>query len=96
MSDSCCGGGNEQRNTGHERYKELVNEHYKEPAAVNGLFDDVMTSVLKALVSNITSWNQTWKSTLGSDYCRVIDVFEDYYFIYWLLATSLNIGGYLI
>ena len=32
--------------------KELVNEHYKEPAAVNGLFDDVTTSVLKALVSD--------------------------------------------
>ena len=32
--------------------EELVNEHYKEPAAVRGLFDDVTTSVLKALVSD--------------------------------------------
>ena len=46
MSDGCCAAGGEQC-TGHERYKELVNEHYKEP--VNGLFD-VTTSVLKALV----------------------------------------------
>ena len=28
-----------------KRYEELVNEHYKEP--VNGLLDDMTTSVLK-------------------------------------------------
>ena len=33
-----------------KRYEELVNEHYNEP--VNGLFDDVTTSVLKTLVSD--------------------------------------------
>ena len=33
-----------------KRYAELVNEHLKEP--VNGLFDDVTTSVLKTLVSD--------------------------------------------
>ena len=33
-----------------KRYKEFVNEHYKEP--VNRLFDDVTPLVLKALVSN--------------------------------------------
>ena len=33
-----------------KRYKELVNEHWKKP--VNRLFDDVTTSVLKALVSD--------------------------------------------
>ena len=33
-----------------KRYVELVNEHHKEP--VIGLFDDLMTSVLEALVSD--------------------------------------------
>ena len=33
-----------------KRYEELVNEHCNEP--VNGLFDNMMTSVLKALVLN--------------------------------------------
>ena len=33
-----------------KRYEDLVNEHYKEP--VNGLFYDVTTSGLKALVSD--------------------------------------------
>ena len=32
------------------RYEDLVNEHYKQP--VNGKFDDVTASVLKALMSN--------------------------------------------
>ena len=41
-------GGNNVQVT--KRYEELVNEHYKEP--VNGLFNDVTVSVLKALVSN--------------------------------------------
>ena len=36
----CCGARREQH-IGHERYVELVNQHYKEP--VIGLFDDVMT-----------------------------------------------------
>ena len=31
-------------------YEDLVNEHYKEP--VNGKFDDVTASVLKALMSD--------------------------------------------
>ena len=31
-------------------YEELANEHYKKP--VNRLFDDLATSVLKALVSD--------------------------------------------
>ena len=47
---------------------------------MNRLFDDMMTSVLKALVSYVTSRNQTWKSTLGSDYLRVIDVIGIYFF----------------
>ena len=34
-----------------KRYKDLVNEHYKEP--VNGNFDDVTASVLKALMSDV-------------------------------------------
>ena len=34
----------------HEKYEELVNEHYKEP--VSGLFDDVTASVLRTLVSD--------------------------------------------
>ena len=65
---------------------------------MNGLFDDVTTSVLKALATDVTSRNQTWKSTLGIDYMylRVTEVFENCYFIYWFLATSFNIGGYLI
>ena len=33
-----------------KRYVELVNEHYKE--LVMGLFDDMITSALKALVSD--------------------------------------------
>ena len=33
-----------------KRYKELVNERYKKPE--NRLFDDVMASTLKALVSD--------------------------------------------
>ena len=39
-----------------------------------GLFDDVMISVLEAMVS--MSQNQMWKSMLKSDYLRVVDVFE--------------------
>ena len=63
---------------------------------MNGLFGDVTTSVLKALVSDVTSRNQMWKSTLRSDYLRVIDISENYFSIYWFLATSFNISGYLI
>ena len=33
-----------------KKYEDLVNEHYKEP--VNGIFDDVTTSVLEALMSD--------------------------------------------
>ena len=33
-----------------KKYKDLVNEHYKKP--VNGMLDDVMTSVLEALISD--------------------------------------------
>ena len=62
---------------------------------MNGLFDDVTTSVLKALVSNITSRNQTWKSTLGSDYLRVIDVIETYFFYLYigLFLQTLILAG---
>ena len=49
MSNSSYGAGREQR-TSHERYEELVNEHFKEP--VVRLFDDVTASVLETLVSN--------------------------------------------
>ena len=35
-----------------KRYVELVNGHYKEP--VNGLFDDVTPSMLKAMVSDMS------------------------------------------
>ena len=55
-----------------KRYKKLVNEYNKKPAAVN-----MTTSVLKALVSDVTSRKQTWKSTSGSDYPKVIDAFEN-------------------
>ena len=44
MSDGSYTAEREQR-IGHERYQELVNEHYIQP--VNGMFDNMMTSVLK-------------------------------------------------
>ena len=80
MSDCCCGAGNEQCK-GHK------------PPALNGFFD-VTTSVLKALVSDVMSWNQTWKSTLGSDYLRVIDVFGKLFllFIGFLQTNSISAG----
>ena len=38
-----------------KRYEELVNEHHKQP--VNWLFDNIMASVIKALVSDESESN---------------------------------------
>ena len=40
--------------------------------------------------------SQMWKSMLESDYLRVLVVFENCFFIYWLLAMNFNIVHYLI
>ena len=82
MSDCCCGAGKEQC-TCHE------------PPALNGLLDNVTTSVLKTLVSDVTSRNQTWKSTLGSDYLRIIDVLENYLFYLFLFIGFLQTNSIL-
>ena len=56
-----------------KRYEELVNEHLKEP--VNGLFDDVTTSVLiKTLVSDES------ESDMEVNVVRVVGVLENYFF----------------
>ena len=54
---------------------------------MNGLFEDMTTSGFKALVSDVMSRNQTWKSMLRSDYLMVIDVSKTYSFF---LLVSCN------
>ena len=62
---------------------------------MNGLLDnvDVTTSALKILVFDESESDM---EVVGSDYLRVVDVFENYFFIYWFLANNFNIDGYLI
>ena len=62
---------------------------------MNGLLDDVdvMTSALKILVSDVL---ESDVEVVGNDYLRVVDVFENYFSIYWFLANNFNIDGYLI
>ena len=45
-----------------KRYVELVNEHYKE--RVTKRFDDVLTSVIRELVSNESKSNMEVKVTI--------------------------------
>ena len=69
-----------------KRYVDLVNEHYKEPGIK--LFDDVMTSVIRALVSDESELSQTWKSMLQSDHLRG-DVSENYLFYLLVYCDEL-------
>ena len=57
--------------------------------AVNGLFDDVTTPVLKALVSHESESDV--KSMLGSVYLRVGDVFENYFVHLYIVFLQRNL-----
>ena len=63
-------------------YIHLVNEHYKEPGIK--MFDDVTTSVIRALVSD------------ESEFIWVVMFLKITCSIYWCTAMNINIGGYLI
>ena len=85
MSDGYYGAGREQRTQVIKSCKELVIEHYKEP--VNGLFDDMVASVLKALLFNESESDA--KVDIGHLlFESVVDVF---FLIYWFLAMNFNI-----
>ena len=62
---------------------------------MNGLLDDVevTTPALKILVSDVS---ESDVEVVGGDYLRVVDVFENYFSIYWYLANNFNIDGHLI
>ena len=60
---------------------------------MNGLFDDVMTPVLKALVPDESE--SDIEVNAGKYYLRVVDVFENYFvqlFIVFLQRNSILAG----
>ena len=71
-----------------KRYEELVNEHYKEP--VNESFDDVMASVLQALVSDELEPESDVSVDIGKWLFEgIADIFENYFFYFLVYCNEV-------